>query len=182
MVKIQLTDVNDNRPVFYPREYNVSLREGAGSSASPVLAVAASDADSGRLGSVAYRLVSGNKDGVFRIDRTTGELFVSRPGSLSARSQPFHQLNISATDGGGLRSEDDAQVFVSVVDSAQRPPIFEWPRYQFKVREDVKQGTLVGGVKATSTNLGEFIIILYKKRRKSSERIYYPYFKYFNLI
>lgn len=155
MVKIQLTDVNDNRPIFYPREYNVSLREGAGSSASPVLAVAATDADSGRLGSLAYRLVSGNKDGIFRIDRTTGELFVSRPTSLSARNQPFHQLNVSATDGGGLRSEDDAQVFVSVVDSAQKPPVFEWPRYQFKVREDIKQGMVVGTVKASGTNSGK---------------------------
>lgn len=159
MVKIQLTDVNDNRPVFYPREYNVSLREGgAGGGASattPVIAVAATDADSGRLGVVSYRLVAGNEGGVFRIDRATGELFVSRPGMLSSRSQPLHRLNVSATDGGGLRSENDAEVFVSVVDSAQRPTIFERPRYHYKVREDVPPGTLVGTVRATGVDMSK---------------------------
>lgn len=68
MVKIQLTDVNDNKPVFYPREYNVSLRDGGASSSvtSPVVVVAATDPDSGRYGAVTYRIVAGNEVGLFR--------------------------------------------------------------------------------------------------------------------
>lgn len=68
MIKIQLTDVNDNKPVFYPREYNVSLRDGGASSSvtSPVVAVAATDPDSGRYGTVTYRIVAGNEAGLFR--------------------------------------------------------------------------------------------------------------------
>lgn len=156
MVKIQLTDINDNRPIFYPRQYNVSLREGASgegtSATSPILSVAATDADSGRLGILTYRIVAGNEGGLFRIDRATGEIFISRPGMLSARSQPLHKLNVSATDGGGLKSEDDAEVFISIVDSAQRPPIFERSRYHYRVLENVKIGTLAGNVKAVTVD------------------------------
>ncbi|XP_069675157.1 protein dachsous-like isoform X2 [Periplaneta americana] len=156
MVKIQLTDVNDNQPSFYPREYNVSLREGGGSSSSssPVVVVVATDLDSGPYGSIKYRIVAGNEGGLFRIDHNTGEIFVTRPSLLSTRTSPYHRLNISATDGGGLRSFQDAEVFLSVTDSAQRPPIFERPRYTFAVKEDVGKNTIVGSVKATSSDSG----------------------------
>lgn len=151
MVKIQITDINDNRPTFYPREYNVSLREGGASSSatSPVVVVAATDPDFGRYGSVSYKIIAGNDAGLFRIDRNSGEIFVSRPSLLSTRSQPFHHLNISASDGGGLKSVNDAEVFISIIDSAQRPPIFEQARYTYTIREDAKRDTLVGSVKAT---------------------------------
>lgn len=159
MVKIQVTDVNDNRPTFYPREYNVSLREGGASSSAttPVVIVAATDPDSGRFGSVTYRIVAGNEAGLFRIDRNTGEIFVSRPSLLSTRSQPYHRLNISASDGGSMKSINDAEVFISVIDSAQRPPIFEHPRYSFSVKEDVRKDTIVGSVRASVKDSGQFL-------------------------
>lgn len=159
MVKIQVTDVNDNRPVFYPPEYNVSLRDGGASSSAttPVVVVSATDADSGKFGSVNYRIVAGNEGGLFRIDRSTGEIFVNRPHQLSTRSQPYHRLNISATDGGNLKSLKDAEVFISVIDSTQRPPIFDQSRYVFSVMENVKKDYVVGHVKATVINNGKLI-------------------------
>lgn len=162
MVKIQLTDINDNRPIFYPREYNVSLRESLPTSAS-VVVVVASDPDSGRFGTVTYRIVAGNDAGIFRIDRVTGEIFVTRPNLLSSRNQPFHRLNISAIDGGGLRTALDAEVFISIIDSSQRPPIFDKTRYNFAVKEDAKKNTIVGSVSATSSNSGELGCHLVKR-------------------
>jgi protocadherin-16/23 len=158
MVKIQLTDVNDNQPVFYPRKYNVSLREGGASSssaASPVAVVVATDLDSARYGSITYRIVAGNDAELFRIDRNSGEIFVTRPSLLSTRTAPYHRLNITATDGGGLRSFQDAEVFLSVTDSAQSPPVFERSRYTFEVKEDVRKNSIVGSVNATSSDSGE---------------------------
>ncbi|XP_049536500.1 protein dachsous [Anopheles darlingi] len=157
MVKIQLTDVNDNRPTFYPREYNVSLRESMPTNSllsTPVVVVVATDSDSGSFGTISYRIVAGNEAGIFRMDRLTGEIFVTRPNMLSSRTQPYHRLNISASDGGGLRSTHDAEVFISVIDATQRPPIFDKPRYTYYVKEDVKRNTVVGTVSATSSNTG----------------------------
>ncbi|KAL1394428.1 hypothetical protein pipiens_003054 [Culex pipiens pipiens] len=164
MVKIQLTDVNDNRPTFYPREYNVSLRESMPTNSllsTPVVVVVATDSDSGNFGTISYRIVAGNEAGIFRMDRLTGEIFVARPNMLSSRSQPYHRLNISASDGGGLRSTHDAEVFISVIDATQRPPIFDKPRYTYYVKEDVKKNTVVGTVSASSSNSGSRSSIRY---------------------
>lgn len=163
MVKIQVTDVNDNRPIFYPREYNVSLRESATASLSttPVVAVVATDLDSGRFGAVSYRVVAGNEAAIFRIDRTSGEIFINKPNMLSSRTQPHHKLNVSASDGGGLRSTQDAEVYISVIDSTQRPPIFEKARYSYHVKEDVARGTVIGSVLATNSDSGKLSRYLY---------------------
>jgi len=159
MIKMQLTDVNDNRPVFYPREYNVSLRESSNAptqaSSTPIVAVVATDPDSGIFGQVSYRIVAGNEAGIFRIDRSSGEIFVARPDMLSVRTQPMHMLNISATDGGNQRSAADAVVFLSIIDAMQRPPIFEKARYNYYVKEDIPRGTVVGSVIATSGDTGK---------------------------
>ncbi|XP_056635801.1 protein dachsous [Diorhabda sublineata] len=154
MVKIQITDVNDNHPIFYPSEYNVSLGENGSSSSTtiPVVIVAATDSDSGKFGTITYKIVSGNDAGVFRIEKSTGEIFINRPTLLSARGQPYHRLNISAVDGGNLKSLKDAEVYISVIDSTQRPPIFEHPRYIYTVSENVWKNTVIGTVKATVFN------------------------------
>lgn len=153
MVKIQVNDINDNRPIFYPREYNVSLRETETTTSMSIAAVVATDLDSGRFGSVSYRIASGNEAGIFRIDRTTGEIFISKPNMLSSRQQPNHKLNISASDGGGLKSLDEAEVYVNIINAQQRPPMFDKSRYSFVVKENATRGTIVGSVSASSIQL-----------------------------
>lgn len=53
IVKIQVTDFNDNAPIFYPLEYNVSLREASVGylRETAVVSVVAADLDSDRFGS-----------------------------------------------------------------------------------------------------------------------------------
>lgn len=157
IVKIQITDFNDNAPIFHPLEYNVSLREAStGLRETMIVSVVASDADSDRFGTVSYRIVSGNEAAIFRIDRNSGEIFVFKPTMLSSRTQPHHRLNISASDGGGLRSSQDAVVYINVLDSMHRPPVFEKTRYIYSVKEDIARGTVIGSVLATSTDSGKF--------------------------
>lgn len=153
MVKIQVNDINDNRPIFYPREYNVSLRETETTTSMSIGSVVATDLDSGRFGAVTYRIASGNEAGIFRIDRTTGEIFINKPNMLSSRQQPNHKLNISASDGGGLKSLDDAEVHVNIINAQQRPPMFDKSRYSFAVKENATHGTIVGSVSASSIQL-----------------------------
>ncbi|XP_077518392.1 dachsous cadherin-related 1 [Amblyomma americanum] len=147
MVKVYVRDVNDNRPIFYPREYNVSLREQDTLAATPVAVVVASDADSGLFGTVSYHIVSGNDLGLFRVDPTSGELLVV--GRLG-RSQPLHELRLAAQDGGGLQSLLEARVYVSVLGRGQQPPLFQRPRYAFQVREDAAPSTVIGTVAAAA--------------------------------
>lgn len=162
MVKVQVTDVNDNRPVFYPRQYNVSLRSGVAASGGVVAVVSAVDRDSNRFGVVSYQIVSGNGGNLFRVDPTTGEILVNQP-SLAARA---YRLNVSATDGAGLRAEEDAEVSILVSD---KPLVFEKLRYSFSTREDVPRNTVVGSVKATSEGEFQQSITLTKQPLKIKE-------------
>ena len=154
MVKIQVVDVNDNRPTFYPREYNVSLRERETVN-SPVVVVVATDKDAGKYGTVRYAIVAGNEEGLFRVEMSSGEVFLTRP---LTRARLAHRLNISATDGGGLRSAHDAEVLVTVIDSSHQPPIFENNRYLFSVREDAQRNSVIGTVSASSVT-GKWTIL-----------------------
>lgn len=154
MVQIRLTDINDNRPVFYPRLYNVSLTEPLPSTSTPIAVIAATDSDSGRLGVVSYRIMAGNDGGLFRIDRVTGEIFLTRGNLNSNRAQRCHHLNISASDGGGLRSIQEAEILVCFSDSTERPPVFEKARYKFHIKEDAKKATQIGSVQAKNSSPG----------------------------
>ncbi|XP_011637579.1 protein dachsous [Pogonomyrmex barbatus] len=148
IIRVQVTDVNDNRPIFEPRQYNVTVRNNGGVH-GPILRLVATDLDAGLFGQVAYRIISGNEAGVFHIDRNTGELHVARP-SLLSRS-PLHQLNITATDAAGLKSIADAEVKVTVSSAAHRIASCEKPRYTVTVKESIPQNTVLGGVKDTAT-------------------------------
>ncbi|XP_013178590.1 PREDICTED: protein dachsous [Papilio xuthus] len=148
MVKIQLLDINDNVPAFTVKDYNVSLKEGRISSNEPIVAVTATDADSGRFGTVTYRIINGNDNDVFRIDRSTGEIFVTKPALIQSNGK--FDLEVSATDGGGLTAPQGATVHVNVMPTGVGSALFDKPRYNFRVREDVRSGTIVGNLKATA--------------------------------
>lgn len=144
IVRIEVTDVNDNQPIFNPRHYNVTLRSD-GVTHDPILRLVATDLDDGPI---VYRIISGNEAGVFHIDRSTGELHVVRP-SLLLRS-PLYQINVTATDSAGQKSIVDAEVKVTVSSQGHRIATCEKPRYTVTIKENVPQNTVVGGMKLPS--------------------------------
>lgn len=151
IVRVQITDVNDNRPIFNPRNYNVTLKNTEPISGA-ILRLSATDQDAGLFGQVDFRISGGNEAGIFRIDRSTGEIHVARP-SLLARSS-VHQLNVTATDAAGLKSSTDAEVRITASSSVHRLAICERPRYTFIVKENVAQNSVVGTIKDTGSSTG----------------------------
>ncbi|XP_071648094.1 protein dachsous [Temnothorax longispinosus] len=148
IVRIQVTDVNDNRPIFKPQQYNVTLRSD-GVMYNPILKVVATDLDAGFFGQVAYRITSGNEGGVFEINRDTGEMRVSRSNLLSR--SPLYQINVTATDAAGLRSIVDAEVKITVSSAGHRIATCEKPCYTVTVKENIPQNTAIDGMKNTAT-------------------------------
>lgn len=157
MVKIQLIDINDNVPTFATRDVSVSLKEGRVSTTDPIVAVSATDSDSGRFGTVTYRIVNGNDNEVFRIERGTGEVFVTKPALVQANTR--FDLEVTATDGGGLAAPMSANIHVSVT-TAGVGSVFDKPRYNFRTREDVRLGSVIGSLKTTVSERGEFLTLL----------------------
>ena len=158
---------NDNVPIFYPREYKVSVGENilpsSPSSSSrqinPLVIVAATDLDSSKssYGQIEYEIKIGNEKNYFDIDRKSGEIFLLKPLSVlpGSLSHQQYKLIVTARDGGGRESKEPATVLISVVPQQSDSighmipvPIFLQRQFSFQVIENVAQGAIVGTVRA----------------------------------
>uniref|UniRef100_A0A8D0D7A4 Protocadherin-16 n=1 Tax=Sander lucioperca TaxID=283035 RepID=A0A8D0D7A4_SANLU len=148
-VKVDLVDINDNRPAFYPVSYAVSLSTQSAPGTS-VVRVTAYDPDSGENGRITYKTVSGGASPYFTLNKDTGVISLSR--SVYGKANSVIPMVISAQDGGGLLALVNARVNISVVAGLVAPPVFEQTQYYFTVSEDVLRGTVVGIVQASSTS------------------------------
>ncbi|OWF38069.1 protein dachsous-like [Mizuhopecten yessoensis] len=155
-VQITVTDINDNRPEFYPRNYsqNLDFIEATNPS-KDIVTVVAHDIDSGNYGRVFYRIIAGSQGGAFTINAQSG--LISLSASLP-QEEKVYVVEVQAYDGGGLTSLHAATVHISVMGSGSPRPSFERATYSFSVPEKAAQSKLVGQVLATVTpNSGQAI-------------------------
>ncbi|KAL6471418.1 hypothetical protein MHYP_G00200680 [Metynnis hypsauchen] len=148
-VRVDLLDINDNRPAFYPQHYAVSLSTQS-SPGTSVIRVTAHDPDAGENGRVTYRTAPGGGSPFFTLNKDTGVISLSR--SLHGKANSVIAMVISAQDGGGLTAPVNARVNISIVAGLVAPPVFEQTQYFFTVTEDALRGTQVGTVRASSKN------------------------------
>ncbi|XP_069131399.1 protein dachsous-like [Argopecten irradians] len=148
-VQITVTDINDNRPEFYPRNYSQNLDfVEATNPSKDIVTVVAHDIDSGSYGRVFYRIISGSQGGAFTINAQSG--LISLSASLPLEEKVY-VVEVEAYDGGGLASVQAATVYISVMGNGSPRPSFERATYSFSVPEKADQSTLVGQVLATVT-------------------------------
>ncbi|XP_043115735.1 protocadherin-16 [Puntigrus tetrazona] len=148
-VRVDLIDINDNRPAFYPLNYAVSLSTQSTPGTS-VLKVTAHDPDAGDNGRVTYRTVPGGSSSFFTLNKDTGVISLSR--ALHGKANSVITMVVSAQDGGGLAAPVNARVNISIVAGLVAPPVFEQAQYFFVVSEDALRGTQVGVVRASTKN------------------------------
>uniref|UniRef100_A0A3P9NIR3 Protocadherin Fat 4 n=1 Tax=Poecilia reticulata TaxID=8081 RepID=A0A3P9NIR3_POERE len=155
-VNITIWDINDNRPVFYPVQYFANVKENE-PSGSYVTTVSATDRDLGRNGTVKYIITAGDTS-KFRINSNTGKITTLVP--LDREEKTAYQLQVTAADGGGVRSHIQAIVTVTVIDTQDNPPVFNQRVYSFVMFENVALGTVIGTVSATTLDLNTNISYL----------------------
>uniref|UniRef100_A0A673KXN8 Protocadherin Fat 4-like n=1 Tax=Sinocyclocheilus rhinocerous TaxID=307959 RepID=A0A673KXN8_9TELE len=155
-VNITLKDANDNSPVFYPVQYFANIKENE-PSGSFVTSVTASDPDLGLNGTVKYAITAGDSY-KFHINNNSGKIMTLVP--LDREEKTAYQLQVTATDGGGLRSDTQAIVTVTVVDTQDNPPVFSQKEYSFVMFENVAADTIIGTVSATTVDLNTNITYL----------------------
>ncbi|XP_022092788.1 protocadherin-16-like [Acanthaster planci] len=158
LVKITLLDVNDNRPVFYPSTYAVDVDESS-PEGTVITTVSAQDQDSGTFGRVTYSILSGNSQGIFSVADESG--VITLIGTLSRQQQSLHFLEVSAVDGGGQSSLDNAQISISVVGPDDSPPMFNQSHYSFTVRENAQRFHILGSVHARNVDPTNLAVISY---------------------
>ncbi|XP_011502737.1 PREDICTED: protein dachsous [Ceratosolen solmsi marchali] len=149
IVRISVMDINDNGPVFQPRDYNVTLRIDDLIN-EPFVRCSASDADIGIFGQVIYGISFGNEAGIFRINRNSGEIYVTRPDQLITST--MYILNITATDAAGRKSDINASVQITIISVGKKFVSCNKPRYVISVKENVAQNTFIGSIKESTVN------------------------------
>lgn len=107
-VILDILDVNDNDPVFYPQQYVAFIGDNH-STGTNILTVSAYDIDEGDNAVVEYRLASGGESGIFYIDAHDGSIRLKSSGDLS---KSIYRLNVTAVDRDGRRAAEDASVVI----------------------------------------------------------------------
>ena len=141
-IDVTVEDVNDQSPVFNPKQYRATVRDGANSGAI-VFMVSATDADIGMNAESTYTITSGDTS-VFKVNQKTGiitalKTIPSRPSSYS--------LVIKATNQIAPQHSDTASVQILV---KRGPfPYFLHPAKSLNVSELVQIGSVLLKLNAT---------------------------------
>ncbi|XP_042668130.1 protocadherin Fat 4 [Centrocercus urophasianus] len=155
-VNVSLLDVNDNSPVFYPVQYFAHIQENE-PAGTYVTTVSATDPDMGPNGTVKYSISAGDTSR-FQVHGKTG--IITTKIALDREERTAYQLQIVATDGGHLQSQNQAIVTITVLDTQDNPPVFNQGMYGFVVFENVALGYHVGTVFASTMDLNTNISYL----------------------
>lgn len=130
-VNIDIEDINDNSPTFESNTVRISVPENV-ELGTALYVVSASDRDSGKSGTVTYRLSNGGSilssnsnlvtsnsissamtsNNLFSIDATTGHLTLSQ--HLDFETSQRHTLIVTATDSGEPPLSSNLTIFVEV--------------------------------------------------------------------
>ncbi|KAH8041489.1 hypothetical protein HPB51_016934 [Rhipicephalus microplus] len=150
-VLVQVLDENDNAPEFAPRALRADVPE-----TTPIgyelHRFSATDRDLGLNGEVSFSIVSGNVKEAFKVDSTTGALFLDRP--LDYEQQSVYQLNVTASDGGSPRQAVSVGFTVRVLDVNDNPPQFANVAIVRQIEEGLPLHTPVVTVTAVDRDAG----------------------------
>ncbi|XP_064886345.1 protocadherin gamma-B2 isoform X8 [Columba livia] len=151
-IRINVTDANDNAPVFSKSVYVARVRENV-PAGSLVLRVRATDADAGSNGRVSYSF--GNvPDGVrvlFNVDSESGE--VTTVGSLDFEEKSKYSFGLEARDVGGLTGH--CKVQINITDENDNAPEITMLSVSNPVSEEAPAGTVVALLKVRDRDSGE---------------------------
>ncbi|KAK1792515.1 hypothetical protein P4O66_012453, partial [Electrophorus voltai] len=149
-VTIDVTDLNDNAPVFSQGIYEAAVSELA-PRGHFVTQVRASDADSSDRGKLEFSILSGNEEQNFAMDRVTGTVVISN--HRKPHMESLYSLNVSVSDGVFRNS---ALVKVSVIGANFQNPAFPQVDYIVELLENSPVGILVAEAQASDEDAGTY--------------------------
>ncbi|KAE8286419.1 Protocadherin-1 Cadherin-like protein 1 Protocadherin-42 [Larimichthys crocea] len=151
-LKVQVTDVNDNTPIFSPTVFEVDFAEG-NQPGDKVLDVVATDADSGTNAELVYSIIENSATRLFEIDANTGVVRVKN--LLDREETERYEFRVAAADKGVPIKTGTATVVINVLDRNDNDPKFMLSGYSFSVNENMAPLNPVGVVTVTDSDEGE---------------------------
>ncbi|XP_073477033.1 protocadherin gamma-B5-like isoform X27 [Aquarana catesbeiana] len=142
VIRIIVTDVNDNFPIFSQEEYKVNVNENSVINTT-IISVNAMDRDAGTNGQITYSFskTSGNvhPSGLFSIHSKSGDITINK--KLDFEEATNYELSVQAKDGGGLVSH--CKVLIDVIDENDNAPEISIKSFSSPIPEDTAPGTVI---------------------------------------
>ncbi|KAF4072460.1 hypothetical protein AMELA_G00263260 [Ameiurus melas] len=154
IVSVQVTDVNDNPPIFVSTPFQATVLESAPIGHS-VLHIQAIDTDSGDNARLEYRLTGTGTDTPFVINAATGWVTVS--SELDRESVEHYFFGVEARDYGAPPLSATASVTITVMDVNDNRPEFLQKEYYVRLNEDAAVGTSVVSVTAVDRDVNSAV-------------------------
>jgi cadherin EGF LAG seven-pass G-type receptor 1 len=157
LVSIEVSDANDNDPVFEEKEYVVAVSEVT-TLGDTVVEVKAVDNDEDSQ--LRYEIVGGNTRNRFTISSQNGRGIVSVAQPLSYRDENNFLITVNAVDKGGRFGT--CNIVINIVDANDHAPKFENTPYFADIFEDVPIGSTVLMLFASDQDYSQNAHITYK--------------------
>ncbi|XP_048459462.1 protocadherin-10-like [Rhincodon typus] len=151
---IIVKDTNDNAPVFFQKDYRVSLLETA-PTGTQVIILNATDSDDGLNGEIRYSLgshTSATAREKFGVDAKTGKIHVK--GRLDYEESNTFELIIQAIDGGSDPMSGHCVVSVNIIDVNDNPPDVTLTSLSRTISEAAPVGSVVALFSAADKDSG----------------------------
>ncbi|XP_066199800.1 protocadherin gamma-B1-like [Saccopteryx leptura] len=151
-IQIQVTDANDNAPVFSQNTYRVRLQENVPQGTS-VLRVKATDQDEGVNAQITYAFLNAptSTSLLFHLNPNTGDITTN--GTLDFEETSIYMLAVEAKDGGVHAAH--CSVHIEIVDENDNAPEVTFMSFSNKISEDSDLGTVVALIKVRDQDSGQ---------------------------
>ncbi|XP_055629291.1 fat-like cadherin-related tumor suppressor homolog isoform X3 [Toxorhynchites rutilus septentrionalis] len=135
-VFIQVQNENDNVPLTEDAVYYPSVPESSPNGVK-VLQLIAEDRDIDPLQQISYRITSGNPEGYFAINSSSG-LITTTARKLDRENQPEQILEVLVMDNGAPQLSSTTRVVVQVEDVNDHAPEFDQKLYKVQIPANAK--------------------------------------------
>lgn len=149
LLTVNVTDVNDNPPVFEYPFYTISVQEETFPPTN-VITVVAIDKDTGKNSIITYRLVD-DINGIFSIDENSGEIVTNT--KLDRETDDHYTLTVEAVDQGYPSLTGSVMVHINILDINDNPPRFT-RLFSVNVTENTEVGSFVIGITSSDLDIG----------------------------
>ncbi|KAK5864335.1 hypothetical protein PBY51_015585 [Eleginops maclovinus] len=139
-VIINVTDLNDNAPVFQRGDNSVEIPEDL-NPGSLVMKVTATDLDGPINNLLRYSIVSGDPLQQFTIDHRSGEITVRT--ALDREEIQHYSLTVQAADEGDPPLSSAVLISITVNDVNDNPPLFSQVNHSLLLQEGESAGSTI---------------------------------------
>jgi hypothetical protein len=132
--------------------------------------VVATDPNLGQT--LSYSIVSGNTEGAFSINSSTGNLYVSNSLAINYELYPVFSLIVKVQDNASTPLSSQAVVTVNLND-INEPPVMGDD--MFSIVENLSAGSIIGTIHATDPDIGQTLTYSILSGNTSSAFVINPY-------